>query len=127
MWFNPGQVYGFYALLQQWPPLLLAQNGLECLAQAAGFMGLILFVLRAPDDKPDPKWRWLERILPAIGIVVALGLMSSYGSLFGYRTETGTRFAILTGIVVAVCAVAILLERRRRLPPENYQRLRWVI
>jgi hypothetical protein len=127
MWFNPGQVYAFYALLQQWPPVLLAQNGAECIAQAAGYMGLILFVLRAPNDQPDPKWRWLERALPAIGVVLALGLMTSYGRLFYYRTETGTRLAILSGFGVAICAVAILLERRRRLPPKDYQRLRWVI
>lgn len=127
MWFNPGQIYAFYALLQQWPRLLLVQNAAGCIAEAAGYMGLILFVLRAPDDKPDAKWRWLERALPLIGVVLALGLMASYGGLFDYRTEVGTRAAILTGLVVAVCAVAILLERRRRQPPEDYQRLRWVI
>ena len=41
-------------------------------------------------------------------------MLVSYGNLTGYRTETGTRFAILAGFVVAVCAVAILLERTRR-------------
>ena len=127
MWFNPGQIYAFYALLLQWPPLLLTQNALGCIAEAAGYTGLILFVLRAPDDQPDPKWRWLERALPVIGVVLALGLIASYGDVFDYRTETGTRVAILTGLVVSACAVALLLERRRRLPPEDYQRLRWVI
>ncbi|MGB6905544.1 MAG: hypothetical protein WBE04_00310 [Methyloceanibacter sp.] len=127
MWFNPGQIYGFYALLQQAPPVLLAQNAAECIAEAAGYMGLILFVLRAPNDTPDPRWRWLERALPAIGVVLALGLMTSYGNLFDYRTENGTRAAILIGLVVAISAVSILLERRRRLAPEDYQRLRWVI
>ena len=127
MWFNPGQIYGFYALLQQAPPVLLAQNAAECIAEAAGYMGLILFVLRAPNDKPDPRWRWLERALPAIGVVLALGLMTSYGNLFDYRTENGTRAAILIGLVVAISAVSILLERRRQLAPEDYQRLRWVI
>jgi len=127
MWFNPGQIYASYALLQQWPLLLLAQNAAACVAEAAGYMGLILFVLRAPNDRPDPKWRWLERALPAIGVVLALGLMASYGSTFDYRTETGTRLAIFTGFVVALCALSILLERRRRQTPEDYQRLRWVI
>lgn len=127
MWFNPGQIYGFYALLQQAPPVLLAQNAAECIAEAAGYMGLILFVLRAPNDTPDPRWRWLERALPAIGVVLALGLMTSYGNLFDYRTENGTRAAILIGLVVAISAVSILLERRRQLAPEDYQRLRWVI
>jgi len=127
MWFNPGQVYAFHALLQQWPALLLAQNVARCVAEAAGYMGLILFVLRAPNDKPDQIWRWFERALPAIGVVLALGLMASYGSLFDYQTEVGTRRAIFTGFVVALCAFGILLERRRRQTPEDYQRLRWVI
>jgi hypothetical protein len=126
-WFNPGQIYAFYAILQQSPMLLLAQNAAGCAAEAAGYMGLLLFVLRAPNDRPDPKWHWLERALPAIGVLLALGLMTSYGSLFDYRTENGTRLAIFTGFVVALCALAILFERQRRQKPEDYQRLRWVI
>ena len=70
-------------------------------------MGLILFVLRAPDNEPDRKWRWLERMLPLIGVVLALFMLLTYGNLTGYRTETGTRFSILVGFVVAVCAVAL--------------------
>lgn len=90
-------------------------------------MGLILFVLRAPDNEPDRKWRWLERMLPLIGVVLALFMLLTYGNLTGYRTETGTRFSILVGFVVAVCAVALLVERTRRKPPEDYQRMRWVV
>jgi hypothetical protein len=127
VWFNPGQIYAFYALLQQWPPLLLTQNIAGSIAEAAGYTGLLLFVLRAPDDEPDCKWRWLERALPGIGVCLVLLMLATYGNLTGYRTETGTRFAIFVGFVVASCAVAILLERRRRKPPEEYQRLRWVI
>jgi hypothetical protein len=126
-WFNPGQIFAFYAILQQWPRLLLVQNAAGCVAEAAGYIGLLLFVLRAPNDTPDPEWRWLERALPAIGVVLALGLMASYGSIFDYRTEIGTRLATFTGFLVALCALGILLERRRRQGPEDYQRLRWVI
>ena len=54
-------------------------------------------------------------------------LLASYGSAFGYRTETGTRAGILTGFVVASCALAILMVRRRTQTPEDYQRVRWVI
>jgi hypothetical protein len=113
--------------LQQSPPLLIAQNIAECIAEAAGYAGLILFVLRAPDDKPDPKWRWLERSLPAIGAGLALGLIFSFGQVFDFRSEPGARIALLTGFVVAIVAVGIVLERLRRLPPENYQRMRWVL
>jgi len=127
IWFNPGQVYAFYALLQHQPPLLLAQNLASAIAEAVGYVGLILFVLRAPDNEPDRKWRWLERMLPLIGAIMALLMLFTYGNLTGYRTETGTRFSILVGFVVAVCAVAILLERTRRKPPEDYQRMRWVV
>jgi len=127
IWFNPGQVFAFYALLQQRPLLLLAQNLAGAIAEAVGYVGLILFVLRAPDGEPDRKWQWLERALPGVGVLLALLLLACYGSLTGYRSETGTRLAILTGFVVAICAVSILLERTRRKPPEDYQRLRWVI
>ena len=54
-------------------------------------------------------------------------MLLTYGNLTGYRTETGTRFAILAGFAVAVFAVGILLERTRRKPPEDFQRMRWVV
>ena len=127
MWFNPGQSFQFYALLQRWPLLSLAQNVAGCIAQAVGFTGLLLFVLRVPNDKPDPRWRALERALPLIALILTLLLLASYGSAFGYRTETGTRAGILTGFIVASCAVAILMVRRRTQTPEDYQRVRWVI
>jgi hypothetical protein len=127
IWFNPGQVFAFYALLQQRPLLLLAQNLAGAIAEALGYVGLILFVLRAPNGEPDRKWQWLEHALPGVGVLLALLLLAFSGSLTGYRSETGTRLAILTGFVVAICGVSILLERTRRKPPEDYQRLRWVI
>jgi hypothetical protein len=127
MWFNPGQSYQFYALLQGWPLLLLAQNVAGCIAQAAGFAGLLLFVTRVPNDEPDLKWRALERVLPAITLVLALLLLASYASAFGYRMEFETEAGILTGFIVASCAFAILMARRRNLAPEDYQRMRWVI
>ena len=38
-WFNPGQAYAYYAILQQWPLVLLAQDIAGCFAQAAGYAG----------------------------------------------------------------------------------------
>jgi hypothetical protein len=127
IWFNPGQSFQFYALLQRWPLLLLSQNIAGCIAQAVGFTGLLLFVLRVPNDEPDPRWRALERALPLIALALTLLLLTSYGSAFGYRTEIGTRAGILTGFIVASCALAILMVRRRTQTPEDYQRVRWVI
>jgi hypothetical protein len=127
IWFNPGQSFYFYALLLHWPLLLLAQYAAGCVAQGVGYAGLLLFVLRVPNDKTEPRLRPLERALPLLALVIALALIASYGSVFGYGTETGTRLAILTGFIVPLCAFAILMVRRRTQTPEDYQRVRWVI
>jgi len=126
-WFNPGQSYAFYAILQQWPGLLLAQNLAGCVAQAAGFAGLLLFVMRVPNNKTEPKWRPVERALPFVALVFALALIASYGSLLGYPTEIVTRAGIIAGFAVAFCALAILMVRKQSQSPEDYQRVRWVI
>jgi hypothetical protein len=94
-----------------WPLLLLAQNIAGCIAQAVGFTGLLLFVLRVPNDEPDPRWRRLERALPLIVLVLTLLLLASYGSVFGYRTETGTRAGILSGFVVGCATRELNLEQ----------------
>ncbi|MBV9754014.1 MAG: hypothetical protein JO188_15945, partial [Hyphomicrobiales bacterium] len=47
--------------------------------------------------------------------------------VFGYSTETVTRLGISSGFVISVAALLILLMRRKELPPQDYQRLRWVI
>ncbi len=126
-WFNPGQAYAFYAILQQWPLLLLAQDVAGCFAQAAGYAGLILFVMRAPNDETEARWRPLERALPYLALIFALALVASYGNVLGYRTEMVTRAGIIAGFPVALCALGILLARRHTQRPEDYQRLRWVI
>ena len=126
-WFNPGQAYVFYALLQQWPPLLLAQDILACFAQAAGYAGLLLFALRVPNNRSEPEWRYVEPSLPFFALALALLLLTSYGDLIGFRTEAATRAGIIAGFPVAICAIIILLIRRRAQTPEDYQRLRWVI
>jgi hypothetical protein len=125
-WFNPGQAYAFYAIVQQWPLLLLAQDIAGCFAQAAGYAGLILFVLRAPNDQTEPRWRPVERALPVLALIFALALVASYGNVLGFRTEAITRAGIIAGFPVALCALGILLARRHTQRPEDYQRLRWV-
>ncbi len=126
-WFNPGHVYAFYAILEPWPALLLVQEFAAVLGQAAGYAGLLLFVLRVPNNETEQKWRGLERALPFVALVFALVMFASYGSLFGYPTETLTRNSILMGFLVALTALAILMSRRRTQTPEDYQRVRWVI
>jgi hypothetical protein len=126
-WFNPGQVHAFYAFLEPRPALFFVQDTAMVLAQAAGYAGLLLFVLRVPNNETEARWRAFERALPFVAVVFALALFASYGSLFGYPVETVTRVSILMGFLVAAGALAILLVRRRTQTPEDYQRVRWVI
>jgi hypothetical protein len=128
IWFNPGQSAQYYALLQQYSPIaLLTQNVVGAIAQGIGSAGFIWFALRAPNDETTSRWRPVELILPYIAIVLAGLLALSYANLLGYPTETVTRAGVLSGIVVAACAFLILLARQKELPPQDYQRLRWVI
>jgi len=128
IWFNPGQSAQYYALLQRYSPIaLLTQNIVGSIAQGIGSAGFIWFALRAPNDETTSRWRPLELFLPLIGIVLAVLLTLSYANLLGYPTEAVTRAGVLSGIVVAACAFLILLARQNELPPQDYQRLRWVI
>src|SRR5215472_8944103 len=128
IWFNPGQSAQFYALLQWYSPIaLLTQNIVGAIAQGIGSAGFIWFAVRAPNDETTSRWRPIELILPLIAVVLAGLLTLSYANLLGYRTEAITRAGVLSGIVVAACAFLILLARQKELPPQDYQRLRWVI
>jgi hypothetical protein len=128
IWFNPGQSAAFYALLlHHSPAALLTQNILGAFAEGAGSAGFIAFALRAPNDEIAPRWRPVERTLPAVAILLAVLLASSYANLLGYPTEAITRAGVLSGLVVAAAAFAILLARQKQLPPQDFQRLRWVI
>jgi hypothetical protein len=126
-WFNPGQYYVYYAMIAEIPPLLILQEVAANLAQAAGYMGLIQFAIRAPNDIADERWQGVERALPAIGVAFAAMLLGADATIFGWQTEFVTRAAILAGFAVDFCALAILLDRRRTQTPEDYQRLRWLI
>jgi hypothetical protein len=128
IWFNPGQSAEYYALLQHYSPAaLLTQNIAGAIAQGAGSAGFIWFAVRAPTDQTTPRWRPLERALPVVAVLLAVLLALSYANLFGYPTETVTRFGVLSGLGVAACAFVILLARQKELPPQDYQRLRWMI
>jgi hypothetical protein len=97
------------------------------MAQGVGLVGFIWFALRAPADETTPRWRPVERSLPIIAVLLVLLLGLSYANLLGYPTETVTRVGVTSGLIVAVCGFVILLARQRELPPQDYQRLRWVI
>ena len=125
--FNPGLDFVFYAILHQWPRVMLAQAVANSFLQAAAYTGLLLFALRVPGDGAEGRWRLVERALPALFLLfLAVGL-ASLGSVFGYATEDAMQASVLLGFPVSVAAILILIGRRKSLSPRNYQRIRWII
>jgi hypothetical protein len=125
--FNPGQAFQFWAWLQLWPRALLAQNVIFLVMQAAAYIGLLLFALRAPVDRAEGRWRAIERALPALAIVFLGVALAGMATVFGYPAEIWARSMLLIGFAVSVAALVILIGRRRDLSPRDYQRIRWVI
>ena len=126
-WFNPGQEYAFYAILQQWPAALLFQDIASCFAEGAAYAGFLLFVLRVPNNETEPRWLPLERTLPAAGLIFSMLMLASYASIFGHGSETLTRATIFLGFAIDLFALGILFARRNTQAPADYQRVRWVI
>jgi hypothetical protein len=127
VWFNPGQTYAYYALLQPWPGAVFGQEVAESIAVAVGFAGLIVFALRFPHDRLDPVWIPLMRALPWLVAILSALNLASFGTAFGYPSETVTEAAFLAGLVVNAAVLGILMVRRQSLPPQDAQRMRWVV
>lgn len=126
-WFNPGQTFVFYALLQQWPAAMLVEEVLQALAVGAGYGGFLIFALRAPRGTADPGWRLAERAVLPLSVMISVLRIAAFSNALGLPTEMLTRAGFLMGYTVNLAALGVLLRRRRRQPPEDYQRLRWVI
>lgn len=127
LWFNPGQNFVAYLALQERPALAFAQELLSALVHGAACGGFLLFVLRVPDDRTDPRWQWFSPAIPIVAVVVAGMQLASYANIFGYHTEGVSRATFVADCVVDAIAVGILLRRRDGHLPQDYQRLRWVI
>jgi hypothetical protein len=126
-WFNPGQVYAYYAILQSWPLLLIMAQVLAALATGAAFAGLLAFALHFPSSEPDPSWRRSKRLVPWVGAVIAVLRLLAGANLFGVRTEPIADAVYICGYAIDVAVLVVLLVRRRTLHPRNEQRMNWVI
>jgi hypothetical protein len=126
-WFNPGQTFVYFLMLQERPLLLLAQEVADSLAHGAACAGFLLFVLRVPGDKSERRWRNIVRGVPAAGVVLASMQLLSFANAFGYPTEMISRATFLADYAVDGLAVWILLRRQHGHPPQDFQRMRWVI
>jgi hypothetical protein len=127
VWFNSGQDFVFYTFLQERPQLLLAQEAAGAVMQGLGYAGFLLFALLVPSDKSFPAWRGWLFVLPLIALLFIGLQLLSYASAFGQPSEIASRAMFLAGFAVDAAAILILLRRRRGQPPQEYQRLRWVI
>jgi hypothetical protein len=127
IWFNSGQNYVFYLFLQERPYLLLAQEAAGAVLQGLGYAGFLLFALRVPSDQTFPAWRGWQFVLPLVAALFIGLQLRGYASAFGLPSETASRATFLAGFAVDAAAILILLRRRRGQPPQDYQRLRWVI
>jgi hypothetical protein len=127
LWFNPGQSYTYYALLQRAPAAILAQEIAESLTQGAAFAGLLLFALRFPEDRTEPRWQKLQWAVPFLAAVITALTLANFASILGFRTERITEITFLAGFAIDAAVLIILLARRRTLPPQEKQRMNWVI
>ena len=127
IWINPGQTVTYYALIQRWPLAVLAQELAESLAQGAAFAGLLIFTLRLPDNRIEPRWQKAQWAAPLAGAAITILNLLAFSNLFGFRTERIAEISFLAGFAVDAAALLILLERRRKMPPLEEQRIRWVI
>ncbi len=112
-WFNPGQTFVYFLMLQEHSLLMLAQEVADSLAHGAASAGFLLFTLRVPGDKSERRWRNVVRGLPAAGIVLASMQLLSFANAFGYSTEMISRATFLTDYAVDGLAIWILLRRQR--------------
>lgn len=126
-WFNPGQTYTYYSLLQTKPLLLLIEQGLEALAIGAALGGLLMFALSFPHAAPDPRWHRWVRLVPWLGAALAAMELLTGANLFGLPTGNLAMAVYIYSYGLNAVALALLLARRRELHPRNEQRMRWVI
>ena len=127
IWFNPGQTFTYYALLQPWPVAVLAQEVCEAIAQGAALGGLLIFALRFPGNAAKPRWDRLERLAPVLAVIIALLGIAGFASAFGFRSEQLASTVLLLGYAIDAVVLIILLRRRRALPAQDQQRMLWVI
>ena len=126
IWFNPGQWFVSYAQLQRHWYWLIPQQVLQAVAQAIGYAGFVTFALRFPHNRVEPRWRPVEKMLPALVLALIALQLLSFGTILGFQTEAVSRWYYWTGYGIDIAVLFILRFRRKAQAPEDQQRTRWV-
>jgi hypothetical protein len=125
IWFNPGQYFTFYA----WLPanVVVYQEALQAIFEAAGIVGFLQFALRFPTDRAE-NWRAsVEKALPYLFVVLATVGLLSFGTEFGHRSELLTRFAYGAAYAVYPLVAFAFATKLHVLSKADRLRLWWVI
>ena len=110
IWMNPGQSFTYYALLQRWPIAVFAQEVAEALASGAAYAGLMIFALRFPDDRTEPRWQKVQWAALLIGVIMTGLTLAGFANMFGFPTEKITEVSFAAGLVVDAAVLLILLH-----------------
>jgi hypothetical protein len=133
-WFNPGQSYVGYALIQPYPLLVFAQELVQAIVVALGLIGFLVFAVRFPTaDRPLNHWEL--RTLPVVAALLLLLQLGTFLTPFGARSaEVFANALTVIETAVSLAVVAILILRGRRMvahhQPVEWQRTRlvyWVL
>lgn len=121
LYFNPGQTYTAYALLQPWPPLVFVQEAFQALAEGAGMAGFILFALRFPRNARTAAGARIEPWLVPLAVIGSLWNAVTFSTpldLFGPATNevmgVFENVWVVFGALVDVAVLAILVVRLRQ-------------
>ncbi len=133
-WFNPGQTYVGYALVQPYPVLVFAQELMQAVVVALGLVGFLVFAVRFP-TADVPLARWEQRALPLVAALLLLLQLGTFLTPFGARyAETFANALTVIEAGVSIAVVVILVLRGRRMVaqdrPLEWQRTRlvyWVL
>jgi len=127
LWFNPGQYFEFYSWLQGHVAAMIAQETLQAIFQALGYVGFLVLALTFPNDRVRPRLRWILGLLPVVFVVLAALQFASFLNVFGVPTENVTRASYIAGWIVDVAVILILPVLLIDQPPEERARTRWLL
>jgi len=127
LWFNPGPYFEFYSWLQGRPLAMLAQETLQAVFQALGYVGFLVLAVTFPNNVVRPRLRPVRAALPYVFVILTGLQLASFLNIAGTGTELLTRASYVAGWTVDVAVLLILPLLLLDQPPEERARTRWLL